>query len=292
MNRLRLVECVVSPEKLVADDYADLKDLISAYPYFQAGRILMTKALRIGNDVRFFEELKNMALYSGDRSHLYDLLNSNAEAIPAKQILASDPKFSEPEPDKNQVLESQEEPQKKPLRDFFDSVPEITEQKLIQQITLYPELYAPEKIFDDNEIKKIREEPLQPITLGFFEWLENLNMRRKNNTSADISVSEITRQEKNATDVGQKTPSEIIEQFILSEPRITQPEKHAFFSPSMMAKKSVEDQNEIVSETLAKVHADQGNFQKAIEIYRQLILLYPEKNTYFAAFIEKLTNNP
>jgi hypothetical protein len=55
-----------------------------------------------------------------------------------------------------------------------------------------------------------------------------------------------------------------------------------------MAKKSIEDHNEIVSETLARVYADQGNVQKAIQVYEKLSLLYPEKNTYFAALVEKL----
>ncbi len=42
------------------------------------------------------------------------------------------------------------------------------------------------------------------------------------------------------------------------------------------------------TETLAKVYAEQGFYKKAIEVYSKLILLYPEKSTYFAALIEEL----
>ncbi|MCF0165927.1 MAG: hypothetical protein HUJ89_01945 [Bacteroidales bacterium] len=42
------------------------------------------------------------------------------------------------------------------------------------------------------------------------------------------------------------------------------------------------------TETLAKIYADQGLNQKALEVYSKLILLYPEKNTYFAALIQEI----
>lgn len=42
------------------------------------------------------------------------------------------------------------------------------------------------------------------------------------------------------------------------------------------------------TETLAKIYTQQGFYDRAIEVYEKLILLYPEKNTYFAALIEEL----
>ena len=46
----------------------------------------------------------------------------------------------------------------------------------------------------------------------------------------------------------------------------------------------------LATETLAKILAMQGQVEKAIEMYKQLILIFPEKKTYFAAAIEKLKN--
>ena len=44
------------------------------------------------------------------------------------------------------------------------------------------------------------------------------------------------------------------------------------------------------TETLAEVFAQQQFYQRAIDIYEKLILLYPEKSAYFASLIENLEN--
>jgi hypothetical protein len=48
---------------------------------------------------------------------------------------------------------------------------------------------------------------------------------------------------------------------------------------------------EFISETLAMVYADQGYNGKATQMLKKLMLQYPEKNTYFAALIEKVKNS-
>ena len=49
-----------------------------------------------------------------------------------------------------------------------------------------------------------------------------------------------------------------------------------------------DDDDDLVSEELAEIYANQGLKTEAIEIYRKLSLLNPKKSAYFAAQIEKL----
>ncbi len=64
-----------------------------------------------------------------------------------------------------------------------------------------------------------------------------------------------------------------------------------FFNPLESARKSIEDNDEILSETLARLVAAQGKKDKAIKIYQKLMLKYPQKSSYFAAQIEKLSKS-
>lgn len=78
---------------------------------------------------------------------------------------------------------------------------------------------------------------------------------------------------------------ELLEDF-LRERRI-QP-RGAFFDPVEKARQSIEDSGQLTSETLARLLASQGKISRAIKIYQQLLLNYPEKSGYFAAQIENL----
>ncbi|POY38996.1 hypothetical protein C3K47_00405 [Solitalea longa] len=84
-----------------------------------------------------------------------------------------------------------------------------------------------------------------------------------------------------------KKEDQIIEKFIREEPMIRAVQLNEI-SFEDKAEKSQNEGSVIVTETMAKVYADQHLFEKAISVYEKLCLKYPEKNTYFAAQIEKL----
>lgn len=79
----------------------------------------------------------------------------------------------------------------------------------------------------------------------------------------------------------------ILDKFIKENPSISRP-KAEFFNPVNMARQSVEEDEELVTETLANLYYKQGNHKKAIRAYEKLCLLYPSKMSYFASLIQKI----
>ncbi|TPE45788.1 hypothetical protein [Pontibacter mangrovi] len=85
---------------------------------------------------------------------------------------------------------------------------------------------------------------------------------------------------------------DIIDQFLKLNPRLKalnnvkmKPEPQEDLSL-----KSTKIKRGVASESLANIFLKQGKAKKAIKIYEQLILKYPEKKSYFAEQIEKLQN--
>ena len=53
-------------------------------------------------------------------------------------------------------------------------------------------------------------------------------------------------------------------------------------------KRSVEEDDEIVTETLATIYLQQKKYDKALNAFRKLSLKYPEKSVYFASRIKEI----
>lgn len=134
-----------------------------------------------------------------------------------------------------------------------------------------PEKNPPEPLI--IEAIKVENSPQEEVT--FSSWLKQIS---------DPLITELLPEKQPIKD-------DLVDKFIQEQPRIQQ-NKAGFFNPINMAKKSVQDSDEFITETLAKIYVKQGNISKGIRAYQKLSLKFPEKNVYFAALIEELKRTP
>ncbi|WP_343522765.1 hypothetical protein [Pedobacter sp.] len=90
-----------------------------------------------------------------------------------------------------------------------------------------------------------------------------------------------------AAEVKDTKGAEIIERFLKEDPTIKPPKPEQIDNENK-AKKSAEDNYDLVSETLAKIYIEQMLYHKAIDTYKKLSLKYPEKSRYFADLIQSI----
>jgi len=163
--------------------------------------------------------------------------------------------------------------------------------------------------FEEGTIS-IKEEPLETIpsesiALGpktFTKWLKSISnkpfhqyeeVHLGEQKSVSFELFEANHEQPTSDIIDDQeaeiNEEELIDRFIATEPKII-PSKAEFYSPANQARKSVMENEDVVSETLARIYKGQGNLVKAKWCYEKLSLLHPEKSTYFAALIEEIKN--
>ena len=253
---------------LKGDTLKEVEQLVAEHPYFAIGQVLLTVAYQNADDDRYEGQLKRTAAIvpNRDKLRLFTLIaRHRLESEPVTPSLPdeftpTDNVFSSIEP--IEPIEPEEEQNSGIIREKVFIIPEI------DLSGSHEELSAEMALLEEKR-KSIDE--LKAIIANRLKEIEEEKQRKEAGKPAPKKLSR----------------KELIDKFITENPSISKP-KAEFYNPISVAQNSIIDQENIVSETLAKIYEQQGYFEKAISIYKKLGLKYPEKSRYFAAQIERL----
>ena len=104
-----------------------------------------------------------------------------------------------------------------------------------------------------------------------------------------VALPEINLQKIDIELLTKITSSDIIDRFLRAETHRIVAEEGEVES-EIVTEAELLDEDDMVSEELAEVYLAQGLKDMAIETYRKLSLLNPEKSIYFAELISKIEN--
>ena len=273
MDGKQLIGYMARPERLKGEAVQEMEQLVADYPYFAIGQALLTIAYQNTDDQRYDSQLRRTAalMPNRDKLRLFTVIAKHRfESEP--DIPALPDEFIPAAPDANaptdnvfssiESIETKEEQNSGIIREKVFIIPEIdlsgSQEELSAEMALLEE-------------KRKSLDELKAIIAARLKQIEEEKQKKETEQSEPKKLSR----------------KELIDKFILENPSISRP-KAEFYNPISVAQNSIIDQENIVSETLAKIYEKQGYFEKAISIYEKLGLKYPEKSRYFAAQIERI----
>ena len=273
MNKQQIIEYIDHPEFLGESDFSALKTLSEDYPYSGILQTLYAKALHNCDSIFFEEQLKKTAIVNANRKKLYQIIHQPKLQKTIDKIevdIQTETKGIE-----KTSLELSSDLDKTPIKTQVDSekdFDEVEKNILIEAINSTMHLDVSDIIPPIEELTSTQSEepslestsPQEKIKSEFTDWFSTGNTSFKK----------------------RKDISNLVEGFLEADD--SKSNKKDFFSPTNLAKISLVDNEEFVTETLAKVYASQGNFEKAIRIYERLMIDNPEKKTFFASQIRSL----
>jgi hypothetical protein len=295
---MNLLNLILNQNSELLSNIKSLEEILDKNKYFAIGHILKSKIDQQTNFPNFDKSISKASIYSIDRSNLFEYIFYN-EYVKIPEL--------KPKPIANSTaivdLKTDEKVEIETKINIVDSINGFVEEEISNII---PIVYSQkpikegESLADSEKQKVVSEFKIDNPSENENEKIEEkVNQReilvekpkRKNSTKIkeeNIEVEAKVVVQKEVKKIKSKAKEEIIETFIKNNPGISRPTDKDYTETVQLANKSLEENLDIVSETLAEIYLQQGNKEKAIKIFKQLILNYPEKKRYFAAQIKKI----
>ncbi len=295
------IDLVKTPVSAGEEHISSIEKIIADYPYFQTAHLLYTKALHNSGNLNYHNALKRTSVIAGDRGLLYRLIQQRPDVKVVQPVVDEKKEIVKEEKAISNIsitydvvpviktelvkIESEKKEELKPVIPFE----KIKETETLDEIVMKPVMQA----YIETEILKINEKESPDTTeKSFGDWLKALGQQTP--TLPTFVKSEEKTEEKLFVQPKLKTKTERqlqLDKLLEEDLRISKPDPaKQFYAATEDTRSSVIENEDFVTETLAKIYVAQGNRAKAIRAYEILSLKYPEKSAYFASLITEIKN--
>ena len=304
MNRNDFLNMIEDTVPVSRQMIGEVYELIDIFPYFQSAHLLLLKGLYSNADVKFENQLRNSAIHVGDREVLYWLLKTKNTSDTDKTDIRQDSDLKkEIVSDTHQtVIESAKNSEYliDEIEKDFDETKFIEKQDAHGQNPDHSIMIATEPDNIESEgVIFLPDEDISPsddkvffMDPGFAspERSDLLELDLDEDNTSLLAEEEISLEDQDQLEKNSKKlfESELIDKFIIANPRIEPQKDKSYVPDDDISKPYVEEAGGLVTETLAKIYINQGYYSRAMDIYEKLSLKFPEKSSYFASQIEKV----
>jgi hypothetical protein len=291
----RIQQLIANPEQIVPADRQGLEEWCNRYPYAGVFAMLLARCSAVEGHMDEEKDLLRAASAASFRQPLFDLIVQAKLVEEARSVheLLSNGSVDEVKGDEKERVESSVDggntsglsPDEPVEREALISAIERT---IEHDVTHWDSNAAAE----EEAVTIARPEDMQLIQSSVSSPFSNWLLQRASEVGfGDVPETSSTATESGATSVpeasnGNKSQMDLINRFIAEQPRLG-PIRESLESKPWVSDSILEDPS-LVTETMARVYAKQGLFEKARKAYHLLSLKYPAKSTYFALQLKKL----
>lgn len=278
-----------------ASDVSTLRELVARYPYSGVLRLWLAKASYLSEDLNRNEDLLAAGAHVPSRRALFQALMGPALLEAAQHIHQE--VLAAPEVTEDELVklvwhdnEATTDEVKEAASDLAPAVKEEVPVELEEHArdamvaaiasTLEHEVSEWTEEESQDEVQRTEGVPMPALatqaapTSLFGRWLQQ--RARETGFGQD--------------DLAERGAAALIDAFLAKGDIKIGPVRDALESTGDWAQQGLVEDPSLVTETMAKLYAQQGQMGRARKAYKLLALKYPEKSVYFAAQLKKLRN--